>query len=173
MEIDPEISAMNQVLEVFNDLEHGQRKRIVDWITARFQLIEERQTDEIKLQDTIPTTVQQVDAEPIDKQDLKQYKSMADLLEVSTANKVVDRILVAAAYIQGKKNVEELTSFEINSQLKKAGHGIPNISIGINRLLEKVPQLMAVTKRDGNTKQSRRKFKVTEDGLKKAKSFLE
>ena len=172
MELDPEISAMSQVLEMFNKIEHGERKRIVEWITHRFQLGEEKQTDEIKLQDTTPTTVQQVDVEPIDKQDLKQYKSLADLLEVSTAKKVVDRILVGAAYIQEKKNVEELTSFEINSQLKKAGHGIPNISIGINRVLEKVPQLIAVTQRDGNTKQSRRKFKVTEDGLKKAKSFL-
>jgi hypothetical protein len=172
MELDPELSAMSQMIEVFNELEHGERKRIVDWIINRFQLGEEKQTDEIKLHDTTPTIVQQIDAEPIEKQDLKQYKSMADLLEVSTVKKVVDRILVAAAYIQEKKNVEELTSFEINTQLKKAERGIPNISIGINRLLEKVPQLMAVTQRDGNTKQSRRKFKVTEDGLKKAKSFL-
>ena len=46
---DPEISAMSQVLEMFNKIEHGERKRIVEWITHRFQLGEEKQTDEIKL----------------------------------------------------------------------------------------------------------------------------
>ncbi len=188
MKLDPELNAMSQVLEVFNELEQDQRKRIVDWLTARFQLVfdEDKQKDEIKLQESSPTTVQQFDTTPIvkegapeidrmtpiDKQDLKQYESITDLLEESTATKVIDRILLAAAYLQEKKNLTELTSFEINSQLKKAGHGIPNISIGINRLLEKVPQLMAVTKREGNTKQSRRKFAVTEDGLQKVKSFL-
>ena len=188
MELDPELNAMSQVLEVFNELEQGQRKRIVDWLVSRFQLVfdEYKQKDETKLQEARPDTVRQLDTmpvvkesapkidrtAPIDKQDLKQYGSMAALLEESTAAKVIDRILLAAAYLQEKKNQKELTSFEINSQLKKAGHGIPNISIGINRLLEKVPQLMAVTKREGNTKQSRRKFAVTEDGLKKAKSYL-
>jgi hypothetical protein len=92
-------------------------------------------------------------------------------LEASSAKRVIDRILVAAAYLQENKEENEVTSYEINSQLKKAGGGIPNISIGLNRLLEKVPQVLTAT-RSGDTKQSRRRFTVTEEGIDVAKRFL-
>lgn len=36
---DPEISAMSAVLDVFKDLNNGQRKRIINWISHRFGIV--------------------------------------------------------------------------------------------------------------------------------------
>lgn len=188
MILDPEIRAMSEVLEIFKGIEHGPRKRIMEWITARFHLVEEVPPAAAEqAQPAVDAIEQPVAPQPVQettpgfavptpppappKDDLKSYKTLADLLKVSAAKRVIDRILVAAAYLQETKDADEITSYEINSQLKKAGGGIPNISIGLNRLLEKVPQVLTAT-RSGDTKQSRRRFTVTEEGISVAKRFL-
>lgn len=101
-----------------------------------------------------------------------EFESIEDLFLRVNAKKVSHRILLVAAYLQEKGNLDEVSSLDINSQLKKLGYGISNITTLINGLLKKVPPQIIVTKKEGDTKQSRRKFKVTEKGFKDAQGFI-
>lgn len=189
MLLDPEVQAMNEALKVFAGLDHNQRKRIVDWLSARFYLTElkppeaaeapEADAEPVEAVEVVETEAAVVVEEaPVvevppapPKDDFESYETLKEVINASSAKKVVDRILLAAAFLQETNAVKELTSYQINSRLKKAGFGIPNISIALNRLLDKVPQVLTA-KREGTTKQARRRFTVTEDGVEVAKKFL-
>lgn len=101
---------------------------------------------------------------------LKRYKTIENLFLSANVNSVSSRILLAAAYLQEKKGLEELSSYDINSRLKKLGYGVPNITNSINSLLNK--NLMKQTRKQGDSKQAKRKFVVTSDGLQLARTYL-
>ena len=103
---------------------------------------------------------------------LERYENMENLFLGANVNTVGSRILLAAAFLQEKKNLDEVSSYEINSGLKKMGYGVTNITTAINSLLSKQPPLMKQTKKEGDSKQSKRKFMVTPEGLELAKTFL-
>lgn len=101
-----------------------------------------------------------------------EFETIDDLFLRANAKKVSHRILLVAAYLQEKGNLHEISSLDINSQLKKLGYGVSNITTLINGLLKKTPPQIIVTRKEGDTKQSRRKFKVTEKGFNDAQSFI-
>jgi len=184
MELDPEISAMNDVLEAFKYLDNGERKRIVDWLTARFKLDEPFVPGQTAVE-TIerppiprPTRLKpgpkkktEADGPPLEK-DVTHYDTVMDLFAEANAKKVSSKILLMAAYLQEKLNIKEISSFDINSRLKRIRHGVTNISSSINGLLNRDPKLMDVIEKPGSGKGSRRKFKVTDEGLRIANGFL-
>jgi hypothetical protein len=103
---------------------------------------------------------------------LKRYKHIENLFLAAEIKSVGSRILLAASYLQEKNGFEEMSSYDINSRLKKLGYGVSNITTAINTLLNKKIPLMMQTKKEGTSKQAKRKFKVTEAGLELAKTFL-
>ncbi len=103
---------------------------------------------------------------------LKRYKNIENLFLAAEIKSVGSRVLLAAAYLQEKNDYEEMSSYDINSRLKKLGYGVSNITTAINTLLNKKTPLMMQTKKEGTSKQAKRKFKVTEEGLDLAKTFL-
>ncbi len=103
---------------------------------------------------------------------LKRYKSIENLFLAANIDTVGSRILLAAAYLQEKSGFTEMSSYDINSRLKKMGYGVSNITTAINGLLNKKPPLMQQLRKEGDTKQAKRKFTVTEEGLKKSKTYL-
>ena len=202
---DPEISAMSQVFEALSGLDNAQIKRILDWITSKFGIVEaeitETPVERPSVEGEVETQVQpvkqetvEVDVSPIEQGStaeedtiqppaepkalstkglgLKRYKTIENLFLGANVTTVASRILLAAAYLQEKLNYKEVSSFDINSRLKKLGYGISNITTAINGLLSKKPPLMKQTKKEGSSKQAKRKFVVTEEGLEAAKTFL-
>jgi hypothetical protein len=185
-ELDPEISAMNDVLDTLTNLDNGQRKRIVDWISARFklkgagtlQVPGEGQTaaapeiaPPVELMPEIKRT-RKPRAKRTDEKDITDYETVLDLFSEANVKKVSSKILLMGAYLQEKLKFEEISSFDINSRLKRIKHGVTNISSSINGLLKKTPKVFEVIEKPGEEKVTRRKFRVTEEGLKQARSFL-
>lgn len=191
MQLDPEISAMNEALDALKNLDNGQRKRVVDWITARYRLnevskfqspMEEKVTEAVEIiQPAEVPAVSKRGRKPGAKKlggvagekDITDYETVLDLFSESNVKKVSSKILLMAAYLQEKLKFEEISSFDINSRLKRIKHGVTNISSAINGLVKKRPQLLAVVEKPGEEeKPSRRKFRVTEEGLRMVKTFL-
>jgi len=192
MQLDPEISAMNEALDALKNLDNGQRKRVVDWITARYRLTEvskfqtpeeEKQTEAVEIFQPVEKSVgrkrgrkpgaQKGRPAALDKTDIKNYETVLDLFSEANVKKVGPKILLMSAYLQEKLKFEEISSFDINSRLKRIKHGVTNISTAINGLMKKEPQLLVEVEKPGEDgKSPRRKFRVTEEGLKLAETFL-
>jgi len=111
-------------------------------------------------------------AVPLKGLGLKRYRSIETLFLSSNVKTIVSKILLAAAYLQEKLDFNEISGFDVNSRLKKMGYGVPNISTAMNPLLKKDPPLLIQVRKDGGHKQSKRKFRVTEEGLNLARTYL-
>lgn len=192
MQLDPEISAMNETLDALKNLNNGQRKRVIDWITARYRLNEvsafetpeeEAQTEITEIEEPDEKAVRRrrgrkpgprkARAAGIDKTDITNYETVLDLFSEANVKKVSSKILLMSAYLQEKLKFAEISSFDINSRLKRIKHGVSNISTAINGLMKKSPQLLVEVEKPGEEgKSSRKKFRVTEEGIKLAKTFL-
>lgn len=196
MSEDNEINALSKVYEYLKVLDNNQIKRIINWVTSKFQLNEEILTAKARhLSSTAPVEVSPTEIEPVPRQPGKpsnqlmpdsrelipeksaikgftKYDTFNDLLSASNENTVSSKILLGACYLQEKFNLSEFSSYDINSMLKKLGHRVMNISASINNLLAKKPPLLIQTGRFANTKKSRRKYRVTDEGLKIALKYL-
>jgi hypothetical protein len=181
MDHDPEIIAMNKVLNIFRILDNEKRKRIIHWLKDRFGLTVDKpphaltQPLNIKKQTKSKPIVKEEPekaVKPLEKRGIKQYDTVLDLFSEARVKKSTDKILLMAAYLQERHNFKEITTYDINFRLKRIKHGVTNISSIINGILKGKPQLLDEIKNKEQTKHARRKFKVTEEGLKVAESYL-
>jgi len=185
---DQEINALSNVFEALKGLNNGQIKRIVDWVTSKFSL------DEPEVF-TSPEEAAEPFVEPVKKRrgrkpgkampgveasqpvasgikGFMKYDSLNEIFSASTAKKLGAKILLAAAYLQEKENFKELSSYDVSSRLKKIGEEIKNSSVAINGLMSKKPPLLIQTGTLGVGLKSRRKFRVTEEGLRVARKYI-
>jgi hypothetical protein len=195
---DPEINALSNVYEVLKVLDNDKIKRIINWVTSKFELDKtpDLQTGQREV-DLSPQPAPEEIVEPVKKRrgrkpgqvrsaaeetqprpvplQLKgflKYDSLKEVFNVSTAKRPGAKILLAAAYLQEKENLKDLTSYEISSRLKKIGEKVKHPSANINTLISGKPPLLMQTGKHGTSEKSRRKFRVTEEGLKTAKKYI-
>lgn len=176
MAYDPELQAMSQVFEALKHLENEQRRRIITWVKDRLE-----NTEPVPYTGPVPTNDAPLAAVPVaipaetppkDRHDLSRFDTVLDLFAESTVKKATSKILLMAAYLQERHNYKEISSYDVNFRLKRIGHGVTNISSLINGILNKKPPLMMMIGGETHKKQARRKFSVTVEGIKVAKSYL-
>ena len=195
---DHEIDALSNVYEALKGLNHAQVKRIVDWVASKFGLDKkpgleaaEREAA-LSPQPSPPPAVEPVKKrrgrppakeKPVDEEKqprqetggikgFMKYDTFQDLFFSSNAKTITSKILLASAYLQEKKNIKEFVSSDINSLMKKIGQDVSNISASINVLLDKQPPLLIQTGKLGASKQARRTYAVTEEGLRIARNYI-
>jgi hypothetical protein len=171
------------VLNIFRNLDNGKRKRIIHWLKDRFGLAGNKPPHPLthpfnikKQTETRPIVNVKEKPEkavkPLEKRGIEQYDTVLDLFSEARVKKSTSKILLMAAYLQERHHFKEITTYDINFRLKRIKHGVTNISNIINGILNMKPRLLDEIKKEGQTKHARRKFKVTEEGLKVAKSYL-
>lgn len=184
---DPELIAMSQTFEALKNLDKGQVGRVIRWVKDRFGVLDA--VTELK----VPTPDQPVVADtpqppaavapeaPVaappepkgpHKKGLMDYDTVMDLFADAEVKKVSQKILLMAAFLQERQSFKEISSYDINFRLKRLNQGVQNISSSINGLLNRKPEVMVELERSGSSKQARRKFRVTIEGLKVAAGFL-
>ncbi len=162
MELDPELKAMNDAYKVLNGLDEGTRARVVNWLISKFSINRAK---------SITTSSAQVGMEN-NAGSISSFTSIADLFGKTTFKTESDKALLVAAYLQLKENKEELTSREINKELNHLGHGVSNITVAIGVLINRKPNLMMQTRKEGKSQQAQKKYKVTMEGLKAAEAMV-
>jgi len=194
MNQDPEIDALSSVYDTLTGLNHAQIKRIIDWITDKFGLSEEKPPLKVIEHQVAPPPVEPTEpvrelvkkrrgrrpkmAQPTPQPEqtaitsFMKFGTVEDLFFSSNVRTAASKILLVAAYLHEKHNLNEFSSFDINSRLKKVGYGVQNITSFINTLMDKEPPLLIQTGKMGDTKQAKRKFQVTEEGLRIARNYL-
>jgi Fe2+ or Zn2+ uptake regulation protein len=179
---DSEILKLSQVYEALKHLNKAQVYRIIHWAEDRFGLI-----DNIPGDKTIPVSAvvveptkqpddirqeEIVEIESPKKMDFKSYESASDLFAQANVKRTSSRIVLMAAYLHEKQNLKEISSKEISSNLKRQFPGIKNVASLITNVLKKNPPLMLANKKDGASKQARKKYYLTDDGFRVAMRLL-
>ena len=167
MTMDSEIEAMTAITKALEPLEDDVRSRVLKWAVSRFgngSKIHSLHGNSIDA----PHSVQQ-QAEYTDL-----FESSLELAEFfATCDPKTDaqKALVVASWLQFMNGLSEWTSQEVNHELKDLGHGIGNITRAFDNLKGTRPQLIVQTRKDGTTKQARKKFKVTNEGKKRVQAM--
>jgi hypothetical protein len=197
---DEEINALSNVYESLKGLNNRQVKRIIDWVTSKFNLDKPEAIRAVTPEAAVsPQPVPQEPAEafvePVRKRrgrkpgkampgvevsqpvvsgikGFMKYDALEEIFSASTVKRIGQKILLTAAYLQEKENFKELSSYDVSSRLKKIGKDIKNASVAINGLMSKKPPLLIQTGTLGVGLKSRRIFRVTEEGLKVAKTYI-
>ena len=165
MEFEPELKAMNDVYDALKNLEDEAKKRVIDWVIGKLSLGQQKR----KLAGVPEETSEDFGAKIVE---ITSFKSVADLFAKTNLKTDADKVLIIAAYLQETKNVGELSGREINKELHHLGHGVSNITAAITSLMNKKPQLMIQTRKEGKTKQAQKKYKVTAEGFASAKKMI-
>jgi hypothetical protein len=197
---DNEINALSKVYESLKELNNDQVKRIIDWVTGKFNLDKypdlkavERKvgpspapaaSDETAVKPVkkrrgrppaktkLTTGEEQPETEASGIPVFMRYDTFEDLFWASNAKTITAKILLAAAYLQEKKNIKEFGSSDLNAMMKKIGQVVQNISASINVLLMKKPPLLIQAGKSEAKKHARRAYCVTEEGLRIARNYV-
>jgi hypothetical protein len=209
MSPDNEINALNNVYEALTGLDNAQIRRILDWVTDKFELekhpnlkAEERETSPTPgpgpLPESTPVKTAAPAAAPVKKRRGRRpgtakpiveepvpqpvespgitgfikYDNFEELLLFSNAKTNAAKVLLAAAYLQEKKNFKEFGSYDISGLFKSIGEEVNQPSSSLNNLMSKKPPLLFQTGTHGPGFKSRRKFRVTEEGLRLARNYI-
>lgn len=84
----------------------------------------------------------------------------------------VDTALIGAAYYQVKNGVDKFGSQEVNSELKNIGRRLSNVTDSLTPHLKTKPARIIQLKKSGNSRQARKEYKVTDEGIKEATRIL-
>ena len=197
MYYDAEINALSNVYEALKGFDNAQIKRILDWITSKLELdLKSGQSEADGSPKPAPVDALKPGAAPVNKshgrkpghvrhmieeaqphtiasgiKDFMKYHSFEEIFNESTTRSAGAKMLLAAAYLQVKENFKELSCYDISSRLKKIGEEVNHPSVAINFLVSQKPPLLLQTAKKTGIK-SRRKFKVTEEGLRIASNYI-
>lgn len=161
---DPEIKALNDVYDAIKDLDDAGKRWVIESISKKFF---SKKPEQISSLDEVEPGFSEAD-----KMGFSQFESVAEVISRSTCKKNKEKALMIASYLQEKEGLSVLTGRQINNQLKHLGYGVKNITVVINSLINEKPKLMIQIRKEGKSKQSKKKYRVTTEGLKKAKGMI-
>lgn len=99
--------------------------------------------------------------------------SMGNLLGQWQPETMAERALIGAYTLSRGKADKTVTSQAINAELKRAGIPVPNITRAIESNLRAKPPLMMQKKKMGTTRQARKQYAITPEGVEFVESKVQ
>lgn len=100
------------------------------------------------------------------------HASLADLFAAANPQSSSEMALVAAYWLQHSEQITELDAQRINSELTHLGHRLLNVTRTLDNLKNARPALVVQTRKEGSTKQARKRYKLTVAGIKAVENML-
>ena len=156
---DPEISAMAAVKDALSPLDDETRTHVIRWAAERFG---------VSLGRIRPGGGAMGGGGGA----VEDFEDMGALFHAASPSTDTDKALVGSYWLQVVKGQENFDSGTINANLKNLGHGITNITRAFDDLMRKRPALARQVQKSGKTKQARKKYKITDAGIKRVQALL-
>jgi hypothetical protein len=157
---DPELHALSTISSLLADLPEDSQARIVNWISSRFRI-------QAVLSGALKHGGGLELAEPG-----KDFQDVATLFVAANPITGAEKALTVAFWLQECLHQEEWDGFAINTELKHLGHGLKNVTDALSALIEHRPQLVVQLRKSGKTKQARKRYKLTVEGVRKVRQML-
>lgn len=177
---DAEIEAMGKIADTLGDLEEEVRARVLRWAGERYGVevapprrrggkVEDFSEDDFddddeNGKDDHGSTGESGTSQP--------FEHFAELYDAANPSNDQERALVAAYWTQVNLGKSPFGSAELNRLLKDLGHGIMAINKAMLSNMKKKPALILQVSRGGTAQQARKKYKVTDAGLRWIKARL-
>jgi DNA-binding PadR family transcriptional regulator len=157
--LDTEIKAMQTISTALQSLEPDAVRRVLKWANERFQI-----------RSPAPTMP---DYSPHGSENPPQaFNEFSDLFDAANPMMDVDKALLAAYWFQVVQKHDDLDSLQLNTELKHLGHPSGNITRALDNLINRSPRLVMQTRKDGTTKQARKRYKLTREGIRAVEKMI-
>jgi len=160
---DGEIEAMMKIAAALESLDDAARQRALQWAFSRYRGA--RQLEVVTPaagRPHEPATDSLVGA---------AYETFADLFEAARPDTEREKALVAAYWVQSCQGNTSFVSQALNAELKDLGHGVGNITEALTQLKDERPALILQLKKSGTSKQARKTYKLTLEGMKRVQAM--
>jgi len=155
---------MGTIEGALNGLEDEEVQRVLRWANDRFG-------------GGAAAPVQRQTAEPFssngdtNKTD-KQFERISDLMDAAGPSNGVEHVLVGSYWFQVLQGEESVTGQQVNAELKDLGHPVSNITDSFGSLMKKRPGLARQVQKTGTSKQARKKYRLTDAGIRQVQKML-
>ena len=159
-----EIQAMQNLAGALSGLDPDATRRVLKWAMDRYQ---------VKPVAPPPApTPSRPEVEPVAPAPAPAFGDFADLFDAANPESGVENALVAGYWFQAVQKHVELDSQQLNSALKNLGRPSSNITRDLDSLMTRTPRLVIQVRKDGNTKQARKRYKLTTEGVRAVDRML-
>lgn len=157
---DPEIEAMSSVATALADLDEDQQGRVLRWAAERYGVT----LGKGSVRQDGGGVGDEVTEEEITAED-PEFADFGDLFAAADPKTNEDKALVAAYWRQVHEADEKWQATGLQKDLRNLGHAIPNITDALTSNIRKRPQRVIQLQKSGSSKQARKTYKVTREGL--------
>lgn len=163
---DSEIEAMSAIATALTDLEEDTQGRVLRWAAERYgvRIATTSRRAGAGADDQAEDWNEEVTEEEI-AEEAPAYEHFAELFAKAQPKTDADKALVAAYWLQAIQGENTWQSAALQKELKNLGHIVGNITDALNSNMRKKPQRIIQLQKAGNSKQSRKTYKVTHEGL--------
>lgn len=166
--LDPEVAAISQVNQALTPLEPEVQQRVLRWAAERFNVTLARQAKPPARPDQ---DARQGNGESAGESN-QTFADFATLYDAANPQTDAERALVAGYWLQQSNGGQDWDSQSANKQLKNLGHGLSNVTTSLTELMERRPRLVMQTRKEGSSKQARKKYKLTTEGTRKVNQMI-
>ncbi|MFI9104305.1 hypothetical protein ACIGXA_27695 [Streptomyces fildesensis] len=163
---DPEIQAMASVADALGELEEDAQGRVVRWAAERFGVTlgaALRKTSPGGSSESVAMDTQ-VSEEEISAE-APTFEHFAELYNAANPKTDVDRALVAGYWIQAMQQRPSFQAAEVNKELKHLGYALKNVTDSMEGNQSKKPARVIQLRKSGSSRQARKTYKLTHEGL--------
>jgi hypothetical protein len=156
-----EVEAMRKVAEALAGLGAPEVKRVLRWANDKYG--------------HVAPPPEKAAREPSAEQPSSRPNpgtELGELFSSASPQTEADRALVVAYWMQEIRGDDDIDAQSVNKELKHLGEGVANITAAFTKLIEQKPQLVIQTRKEGNTRQARKKYKVTAAGKRAVQKLL-
>jgi hypothetical protein len=170
---DTELDALRNVLASLTPLDSGARERVMSWIIKRLHIKFGSSGDDGVAADASPYREERQARTRRDEAPVDRHETLAELFAAVNPKTAGQKALVVGYWKQVREDVLSFDAQSINTELKHMGHHVPNITEAMNELQRQRPQLAVQLKKSGTTKQARKTYKVTTEGIRMVEGMLD
>ena len=102
----------------------------------------------------------------------REFQDFPALFNAASPATEPERALVAGYWFQVVQGKEDLHGQLLNDELKNMGHGIGNVTDALSSLIERRPALVIQTRKSGTSRQARKKYRLTTEGIRAVEQML-
>ena len=159
VQADPELESMQKIAVALDGLTADARSRVLRWAADRYNVGDIEQLGE--------HAVGSKTGAP--EADFQDFASFYDRAKPSIES---EKALVAGYWLQQKEGQKDFTALGANNLLKDLGHPITTIPREFIKLIKAKPNLVMLVRKSGKTKQARKTYRLTAEGIKRVDSIM-
>lgn len=167
--VDEEFAAIQTVFKALEPLDATSRQRVFEYIAARLAIA----TGGVAASRPLSSDEGGENrSEVVTAAAEGKFATLAELFDAADPKTNMDRVLVAAYWVQVCEGTESFSSYSVNHALKNLGHGVSNVTTAFDALKGQKPALVLQLRKAGTSRQARKTYKVTNAGVEAVKGML-